>query len=179
MRQETKINKERIGVLIGKEGSVKAQIEEQTQTKITVDSNGGLILVEGEDADLFIRAVATIQAISRGFSPERAFVLLEEDDLYIEVIDISDAASTPDQMERLRGRIIGRNGRARGQIEDMTQTSISVYGKTVSVIGDVEQIRVALDAIDMLVSGVEHETVFSFLEKKRREAKQNMISYYY
>lgn len=179
MQQETKINKERIGVLIGKEGSVKAQIEEQTQTKITVDSNGGLILVEGEDADLFIRAVATIQAISRGFSPERAFVLLEEDDLYIEVIDISEAASTPDQMERLRGRIIGRNGRARTQIEDMTQTLISVYGKTVAVIGDVEQIRVALDAIDMLVSGVEHETVFSFLEKKRREAKQNMISYYY
>ena len=179
MQQETKINKERIGVLIGKEGSVKARIEEQTQTKITVDSNGGLILVEGEDADLFIRAVAAIQAISRGFSPERAFVLLEEDDLYIEVIDISDAASTPDQMERLRGRIIGRNGRARTQIEDMTQTLISVYGKTVAVIGDVEQIRVALDAIDMLVSGVEHETVFSFLEKKRREAKQNMISYYY
>ena len=179
MQQETKINKERIGVLIGKEGSVKAQIEEQTQTKITVDSNGGLILVQGEDADLFIRAVATIQAISRGFSPERAFVLLEEDDLYIEVIDISDAASTPEQMERLRGRIIGKNGRARTQIEDMTQTAISVYGKTVSVIGDVEQIRVALDAIGMLVSGVEHETVFSFLEKKRREAKQNMISYYY
>jgi ribosomal RNA assembly protein len=179
MQQETKINKERIGVLIGKEGSIKAQIEERTQTKITVDSNGGLILVEGEDADLFIRAVATIQAISRGFSPERAFVLLEEDDLYIEVIDISDAASTPDQMERLRGRIIGKNGRARTQIEDMTQTVISVYGKTVSVIGDVEQIRVALDAIDMLVSGVEHATVFSFLEKKRREAKQNMISYYY
>lgn len=179
MQQETKINKERIGVLIGKEGSIKAQIEERTQTKITVDSNGGLILVEGEDADLFIRAVATIQAISRGFSPERAFVLLEEDDLYIEVIDISDAASTPDQMERLRGRIIGKNGRARTQIEDMTQTAISVYGKTVSVIGDVEQIRIALDAIDMLVSGVEHATVFSFLEKKRREAKQNMISYYY
>jgi ribosomal RNA assembly protein len=179
MQQETKINKERIGVLIGKEGSVKAHLEKETETKITVDSTGGLVLVEGEDADLFIRAVATIQAISRGFSPERAFVLLEEDDLYIEVLDISDVASTPEQMERVRGRIIGRNGRARVQIEDMTQTSISVYGKTVAVIGDVEQIRVALDAIDMLISGVEHESVFSFLEKKRREAKQNMISYYY
>jgi len=179
MQQETKINKERIGVLIGKDGSVKAHIEKRTQTNITVDSAGGLVLVEGEDADLFIRAVATIHAISRGFSPERAYVLLEEDDLYIEVIDISEAASTPEQMDRLRGRVIGRNGRARTQIEDMTQTSISVYGKTVAVIGDVEQIRVALDAIDMLISGVEHETVFAFLEKKRREAKQNMISYYY
>jgi len=179
MQQETKITKERIGVLIGKDGSVKAHIEKQTQTTITVDSTGGLVLVEGEEADLFIRAVSTIQAISRGFSPERAFVLLEEDDLYIEVLDISDAASTPEQMDRLRGRVIGRNGRARAQIEDMTQTSISVYGKTVAVIGDVEQIRVALDAVDMLISGVEHETVFSFLEKKKREAKQNMISYYY
>ena len=179
MQQETKINKERIGVLIGKEGSIKAKIEGQTKTKITVDSTGGLVLVEGEDADLFLRAVAAIQAISCGFSPERAFVLLEEEDVYIEVIDISDGASNPDQLDRLRGRIIGRSGRARTQIEDMTQTVISVYGKTVAVIGDVEQIRVALDAIDMLISGVEHETVFSFLEKKRREAKQNMISYYY
>lgn len=179
MQQETRVNKERIGVLIGKDGAIKSHIEEQTKTRITVDSAGGLVLIEGEDADLFIKAVAAIQAISRGFSPERAFVLFEEDDLYIEVMDISGAASTPEQIERLRGRVIGRNGRARTQIEDMTQTAISVYGKTVAVIGDVEQIKVAMDAVDMLISGVEHETVFSFLEKKRREAKQNMISYYY
>ena len=61
----------------------------------------------------------------------------------------------------------------------MTATEISVYGKTVGIIGTVEQVKIAREAIEMIIKGVSHESVFSFLEKKRRELKQDMISYYY
>ncbi|OPX75355.1 MAG: polynucleotide phosphorylase/polyadenylase [Methanoregulaceae archaeon PtaB.Bin152] len=177
--QELKVAGNRIGVLIGKGGLIKKELEEKTGTVISIDSQEGIVRVEGEDAVPFLRAVEVIQAVNRGFSPERAFRLLDDEDLLLEVIDLSGLADSPRQMDRLRGRIIGRDGRAREQIEHMTHTQISVMGKTIALIGLPEQMKVARAAIDMLLEGSPHEAVFSYLEKKRQDAKQDMIDYYY
>ncbi len=179
MQQETRITQERIGVLIGKKGQTKREIEEKTHTQIEVDSDEGLVTIEGEDADGFIQAVEMVKAIARGFSPERAAILLEDPDLYLEIIELSEYAGNDAKIERIRGRIIGRDGKSRSQIQDMTATEISVYGKTVAIIGTLEQVKIAREAIEMLIKGVSHESVFAFLDKKRRELKQDMISYYY
>lgn len=179
MMQELKVAGNRIGVLIGKGGLIKKELEERTGTVIGIDSQEGIVRVEGEDAVPFLRAVEVIQAVNRGFSPERAFRLLDDEDLLLEVIDLSGLADSPRQMDRLRGRIIGRDGRAREQIEHMTHTQISVMGKTIALIGLPEQLKVARAAIDMLIEGSPHEAVFAYLEKKRQETKQDMIDYYY
>jgi ribosomal RNA assembly protein len=179
MIQEMKVAQNRVGVLIGKGGQVKKELEEKTGTKISIDSQEGMVKVEGESAVPFNRAVEVINAINRGFSPERAFSLLEDEDLLLDVIDLSMVAATPRQLDRSRGRIIGRDGRAREQIEHMSNTQISVMGKTIALIGLPEHIKVARAAIDMLIEGAPHEAVFSYLEKKRQESRQNMIDYYY
>jgi ribosomal RNA assembly protein len=178
MMQELKVAGNRIGVLIGKGGFIKKELEERTGTTIGVDSQEGIVKVEGEDAVPFLRAVEVIQAVNRGFSPERAFKLLDDEDLLLEVIDLSGIADNPRQMDRLRGRVIGRDGRAREQIEHMTNIQISVMGKTIALIGLPEQMKTARAAIDMLLEGAPHEAVFSYLEKKRQEAKLNMLDYY-
>jgi len=181
MMQEVKISASRVGVLIGKGGATKKDLETKTHSTITIDSKEGLVKVEGPDehtVDL-LRAVEVINAINRGFSPERAFEMIEDEDLLLDVIDLTTIADGPKQLDRLRGRIIGKDGKAREQIEDMTEVEISVFGKTVALIGYPEQLKTARAAIDMLIQGVPHENVFAFLEKKKREAKQDMISYYY
>jgi ribosomal RNA assembly protein len=61
----------------------------------------------------------------------------------------------------------------------MTDCEISVFGKTVALIGLPEQLKVARNAIDMLIQGLPHDVVYGYLERKRREAKQDMIDYYY
>lgn len=179
MIQEVKVTGNRIGVLIGKGGATKKDLEEQTKTAISIDSREGIVRVEGDDAPLVLRAVEVVQAINRGFSPERAFVLLEDEDLLLDMIDLSGLTDSPRQLDRLRGRIIGKDGRSREQIEHMTDCEISVFGKTVGLIGLPEQIKVARSAIDMLIEGLPHEVVYGFLERKRREAKQDIIDYYY
>jgi ribosomal RNA assembly protein len=179
MKQETRITRERIGVLIGKKGMTKREIEEKTKSTIQVDSEEGLVHIEGEEADGFLHAVEIVKAIARGFSPERALTLLEDEDIFLEVIELSEFAENPAKLERIRGRIIGRDGKSRSQIEDLTSTEISVYGKTVAIIGMIEQVKVAREAIEMLINGISHESMYSFLERKKREMKQDMISYYY
>ncbi len=177
--QEIKIAGARIGVIIGKGGATKKKLEDASQTSISVDSKEGVVKVEGENTEGVLRVVEVLNAINRGFSPERAFSLLDDEDLLFDVIDLSGLTDSPRQLDRLRGRIIGKDGRAREQIEHMTGASISVLGKTVAMIGLPDQIKLARTAIDMLINGVPHETVFSFLERKKREGKQDMLSYYY
>jgi len=181
MMQEVKIAGSRVGVLIGKGGATKKELEVKTHTTITVDSKEGLVKVESseEHTVALLRAVEIINAINRGFSPERAFEMIEDEDLLLDVIDLSGMAEGPRQLDRLRGRIIGKDGRAREQIEDMTDVEISVFGKTISLIGYPEQLKTARAAIDMLIEGVPHENVFAFLDRKKKESKQDMISYYY
>jgi len=181
MMQEVKIAGSRVGVLIGKGGATKRDLEAKTHTTISIDSKEGLVKVEAGDDNtvLLLRAVEVINAINRGFSPERAFEMIEDEDLLLDMIDLSALTDGPRQLDRLRGRIIGKDGRAREQIEDMTDVEISVFGKTVALIGYPEQLKTARAAIDMLIEGVPHENVFAFLDRKKKEAKQDMISYYY
>ena len=179
MQQELKIAGNRIGVLIGKGGETKRSIEERTESVISIDSEEGLVTIEGEDPVRVLIAASAVQAIGRGFSPENAFRLIEDEDLVFEQIDLAGVADTPRQLDRLRGRIIGRDGKAREQIEHMTSTYLSVQGKTVAMIGLPEQVKDARGAIDMLIRGVPHESVFAYLDRKRKEAKADMISYYY
>ncbi|MDD3622218.1 MAG: KH domain-containing protein [Methanofollis sp.] len=177
--QEIRIGERRIGALIGKGGATKRKIEEKTGSTIKIDSEEGDVLIEGEDAFGVLRAADVVTAIARGFSPERAFVLFEDEDMAIEIIDLSEIDPSLKQQERLKGRIIGKAGKGRQQIENMTKVEISVQGKTVTLIGMPEKLRTARAAIEMLINGAQHETVFSFLEKKRREEREDMLGYYY
>lgn len=178
-QQEIKISGQRIAVLIGKGGSTKREIEKNTGVSLEIDSDEGLVTIRGEDPVAVLEATDIVTAISRGFSPERAFRLLEDEDVALDVIDLSGVAGTPRQLERIRGRIIGKDGRSREQIEDLAGTEISVYGKTVAIIGMPDAVSTTRTAIDMLIRGVPHETVYSFLDRKKREAKQDMLDYYY
>lgn len=179
MQQEFKIVGNRIGVLIGKRGETKRVIEEQTASALTIDSEEGLVTVEGEDPVQVLLAGSVVQAIGRGFSPENAFALLQDEDLIFEQIDLGGLADSQRQLDRIRGRVIGRDGKAREQIEHMTGTHLSVQGKTVALIGLPDQVKDARTAIEMLLRGVPHESVFTFLDRKRKEAKADMLSYYY
>jgi ribosomal RNA assembly protein len=168
-----KIPKERIGAAIGPNGSVKREIEKKTTTKIEFDSETGEVKINaGADTLGALKASDVLKAISRGFSPERAFKLFDEDQ-FMEVLDIRDYVGGSEKtLKRMRGRLIGEQGKARESMERETGTHISVYGKTVAVIGTAEQILVAREAIEMLLKGSEHTTVYRFLQRKKKMVRR-------
>ena len=176
MMQEVKIAGSRMGVLIGKGGATKKELETKTHTTITIDSKEGIVKVEGTEEHTIplLRAVEIINAINRGFSPERAFEMIEDEDLLLEVIDLAGMADSPRQLDRLRGRIIGKDGRAREQIEDMTDVEISVFGKTVALIGYPGTAR-RPPGLPWICSSKECPTRMSLLSLTRRRKRQNRI----
>ncbi|MHC1624502.1 MAG: KH domain-containing protein [Methermicoccaceae archaeon] len=165
-----RIPSERIGVLIGQGGKVKKMLEEESRSKLIVDSESGEVqLVDVEDPVLGMRATDVIKAIGRGFNPEIAFTLFNDEMLFLEVITLTDVVNGPKALERIRGRIIGKKGMMRRALERATGAKVSIYGKTVAIIGKVEAIQVVKNAINMLISGAPHGTVYSYLERERKK----------
>lgn len=166
---ELRIPKERVAVLIGKDGQIKKQIEDATKTKIDVDSKEGDVITTGPDALHLYSAREIIKAIGRGFNPEVAMLLLKQDYLF-ELISIEDFVGET-HLVRIKGRIIGKDGKARRIMERLTECFICVYGKTVGIIGTHEYILPAKKAIESLLTGSPHSSVFKFLEKNRKTLK--------
>jgi ribosomal RNA assembly protein len=175
-----KIPKDRIGALIGPDGRVKERIEKQLHIEIGVDSETGDVTLtlspNAEDPSVLFRAKELVTAIGRGFAPERAFRLLQDDEALLEVIDLREIfGRSLSELERLKGRIIGQEGKTRRIIEELTDAEVSVYGHTVSIIADAEEMDIAREAVKMLLQGRQHSSVYRFLHKKRRELKKKKL----
>jgi len=175
-----KIPKDRIGALIGPDGCVKERIEKQLRIEIGVDRETGDVTLtlspNAEDPSVLFRAKELVTAIGRGFAPERAFRLLQDDEALLEVIDLREIfGRSLSELERLKGRIIGQEGKTRRIIEELTDAEVSVYGHTVSIIADAEEMDIAREAVKMLLQGRQHNSVYRFLHKKRRELKKKKL----
>lgn len=153
------IPEERKAVLIGREGRVKKEIERKTRTKIKIS---GDIEIRGEPLDI-IKAKETIKAIGRGFSPDHALKLLDED---FQLSIISLKGDSPKKMKRLLARVIGREGSAKKKIEELTGCHICIYGKTISLIGTWEEIEKARKAVEEILEGKPHSHVYHNLTRQ-------------
>lgn len=176
MTQYIKVPKERIAVIIGPGGEMKKILERKSGAEIIVNSDDGAIeITEGEDPIAAMRCTEVIRAVARGFNPQKAMELFDDDMMMLDIIDLSAVASTPKELMRLKGRIIGKDGKTRDIAERLIGVKISVYGKTVSILGRPEQNLIIRTAVDMLVNGVNHGTVYSFLEKKHDELMRGQM----
>ncbi len=175
-----RIPKERVGVLVGPEGKVKRHIEEKLGVELQVESEGGgvtLLLAESAvDPSLLLRAKDVVTAIGRGFSPEVAFRLIRDEDAVLDVVDLRLIfGRSESDISRIKGRIIGMDGKTRRLIEELSEANVVVYGHTVGIIGSFEQADVARNAVQMLINGSQHHNVYKFLQKKRSEMKKQML----
>lgn len=168
---DLRITKDRIAVLIGTKGETKNDLEKETECKIDVDSSEGDVTITGKDALKLFVLREVIKAIGRGFNPEIAKQLLKQD-YALEVISLNDYSKEKSGQQRLKGRVIGADGKSRNTLESLTDCSISVYGKTISMIGSVENIGNCKRAIETLLSGSPHANVYKWLERQKKLSKQ-------
>ncbi|RME31860.1 RNA-processing protein [Candidatus Woesearchaeota archaeon] len=171
---EVRVPKERVAVIIGQRGAVKRALQQHADLRLHIDSAEGLVTLEGEDSIKLFSALQVIKAIARGFNPDVAQLLLRQD-YVLEQLKLNEYAKTKEAMQRLKGRVIGMKGKSRERIENLTECFVSVYGKTVSIIGPSEWANVAKRAVERLLEGQMHATVWKFLERMRRQLKQREL----
>jgi ribosomal RNA assembly protein len=175
-----KIPKDRIGALIGPDGREKENIEQKLNVELTIDSETGDVTItlnsDAQDPSLLFRAKEVVTAIGRGFSPDRSFRLIRAEDAMLEVIDLREMfGRSLSELQRVKGRIIGQEGKTRRIIEELTEADVSVHGHTISIIADFDQMNVTKEAIRMLLQGSQHSKVYRFLQRKRSEMKKKKL----
>jgi len=169
MAQHVKIPQDRIGVCIGSGGETMREIEDAAEVRLDIDSENGSVAVEKTgDPVLGMNGTDIVKAIGRGFQPETALTLVDTETTF-ETVDIQRAARNDDDLRRKKGRLIGENGRTRELMEDLTGADVVIYGTTLGVIGEPKAVDVVRSAASMLLDGAPHGSVYSFLERKRRE----------
>jgi len=171
-----KIPLERVGVLIGQNGETKKELEKKTGLKLDINSEEGEVeLIENKNTDqlTILKTGNIIRAIGRGFSPDNAFLLLSDQmDFYL--FDLHDyVGKKSSHVRRLKSRVIGKKGKTRRILEELTYSKISVYGHTISVISDIININIVKKSIEMILKGSKHATVYRFVEKKMKELKRS------
>lgn len=172
-----KIPMERVGVLIGTSGKVKTTIEKKFEVNLEIDGKTGNVWISPNqktfDPIALLKSRDLVKAIGRGFSPSKAYRLFNMD-ANLGIINLRDIFGKGESdISRVKGRIIGKKGKTRKLIEEYTGADMSVYGYTISIIGNQNQINIAKDAIERLIRGNQHKNVYSFLQRKRHRLKMD------
>lgn len=177
--QHVKIPQDRIGVLIGEGGETMRTIESRAEVRLNIDSENGSVEIEKVgDPVIGLKGSDIVKAIGRGFTPETAMTLLDDDMMMLDVIDIGAVTRNQNDLNRKKGRLIGEGGRTRELMEELTGASVVIYGSTMGIIGTTQQVEIVRQAAEMLIDGAPHGGVYSFLERKHNELKRQGMEFH-
>lgn len=142
----------------------KDNLEKELNVKIGI--NGKEISFSGKPENEYI-AEQVIEALNLGFPFSDALKIKKENILF-EILNIKEYAHQKD-FERIRGRIIGKDGRALKTISNLSDCNIELSGNRLGIIGDCENIRHVEEACKLLIKGSKHANVYAYLEKHQAE----------
>ncbi len=161
-----RIPAERVSTLIGKNGKVKEDVEKKARVTLEI-THDGEVTITGDMTDIFF-AKDIVKAIGRGFEPKIALKLLKEGYCFY-LIDLKSELDTDNAIKRIKGRIIGEDGKVKTEIEQATDSYISVFGNTVGIISKIDGMEYAKEAIYKLIDGAPHTSVFTYLARIKRQ----------
>ena len=155
------------------------EIEDRAEVRLDIDSETGQVKVETTgDPVTALNGPDIVKAIGRGFAPDEAMRLLDNELTMFDIIDIDAASRNQNDLKRHKGRLIGEGGRTRELMEELTGASVVIYGSTMGIIGDPEQVDAVREAAEMIIEGAPHGAVYSFLEEKHNEMKHKGMDYH-
>ncbi len=91
-------------------------------------------------------------------------LLIKEEDFILEIMNIKDYTSRKD-LETIRARIIGKDGKTLKTLVNLTQCHFEVNENFVGILGAPEHIKYAQEAVISLIKGTKQSNVYAYLEK--------------
>jgi ribosomal RNA assembly protein len=171
MRRIHFFDKELWRILTNERRNIK-RLEKEFDVKIDIK--------KGEhEADFIIKAKSAVQehiileileALASGFSFDIA-ILIKEEDFVFKKINLKNYVHGS-RLEVIKGRIIGKEGKAKKVIQNLSECFLCLCDNNVSIIGKAENVELASRAIESLIKGSKHANVFKLLEKSRVSLKE-------
>lgn len=133
---------------------------------IKINNNGKEVTFEGSPEDEY-EAQKVLDALEMGFSFSDA-ISIKEKELEFEIINVKEFARRGN-IEKVRGRLIGKNGKVLKTLSELTKCSFEMKGNNLGIIGNYENIKPAIDSVIQIVQGSKHAHVYKGLEKRKEE----------
>lgn len=150
------------------------RLSEDTKSNIVVNENEN-IQVQNEDSVVESDVSEAIRSLSMGFEYREAIQLVENPEARLREINMKDYTRNEKDFRRQKGRVIGKNGKARRVISDLANVSIKIVRDVVGIIGKVNDVLKAREAVIKILNGTPHSYIYKNLEEYQK--KKNMRAF--
>jgi ribosomal RNA assembly protein len=163
---------ERVSALVGKDGKIKTEIESKAKVELRVHPDGE-VEINGDAGEIFF-AKDIVKAIGRGFDPKTALKLLK-DGYNFYLINLKEQFTSDNAIKRVKGRVIGEEGKVKAEIETATESYLSIFGNTIGIISKYDTMEYAKEAVYKLLQGAPHSAVFTYLSQIRKKMMSDRL----
>ena len=150
---------------------VKAKKQLEKKLEVKISNRGKEVYIEGSPENEYI-AEKVVDAINFGF-PISTAMLIAEEDLEFEILNIKDYTTRKD-LERIKGRLIGKGGRTLKTLSDLTECFFEIKENFIAIIGEPEFMKNAQEAAIELIKGSKQGNVYGRLERNRPKPVQDL-----
>jgi ribosomal RNA assembly protein len=147
----------------------KAMPKIQAKVDIHADIKRDSVTITGQEFNEVI-AEKIIQALDFGFELEDAMLLLK-DDWDLAYVNIKEHTHRKN-LEEIRSRVIGTEGKAKRTIETLTDSRIVVHNNQVGLISDTDHMPYLIQGMISLIQGAKHGNVFSYIERQNSNLRK-------
>lgn len=143
-------------------------IVEQLYLQVKMVSSKRLICVrtckETKVQSALQKAADFLKAYCLGFAIDDAITLIRMEDVYTEVFEIKDVRTLAgENLSRAIGRIVGKDGKTKFAIENLSKTRVVICGQKIHILGTYTGIGICRDAIVSLIIGATPGKVYAKL----------------
>ena len=140
----------------------------EKELNVEISNKGKFFFVNGNAENEYL-ALEILDAVSIGFSVDKA-LLLKEENMMFQNINIKDLTKRHD-LDIVRGRIIGSDGRTLKTLKILTKCELALNNNEIGIIGNANEVHDAVQAVSSLVRGSKQGNIYSRLERKRKEKR--------
>lgn len=160
------MNSKMNSIIVENPNKIKKVIKRiESKINVKISYKGNRFEIKGQEYNEFL-AEKIIRAVDFGFDVEDA-VLLSNEDYSLQFLNIKDHTKKKN-LQEVRSRVIGANGRAKGTIEELTGAIIVVHDNQIGIIVSSSHLDSVVQALVSLIGGSKHANVFAYLEKQNK-----------
>lgn len=143
----------------------------ENRLKIKLIIHGKQVTLEGQPINEY-EAQQILEAFDFGFELKDALQLTNENFIFRK-LNIKDFTRRKD-LNEVRGRIIGKEGKTKRTIENISDVAVVVHEKEIGIIGYADSIEEATQGITNLIRGSKQGNVYGFLERMNTARKDKI-----
>lgn len=137
----------------------RKKLEDTLEVKI--NNNGKQVTIDGPAQNEFI-AQQVLEALDYGI-PYTEAISIKTENRILETVNIKEYAKQ-NNLERVRGRVIGQGGKVLKTLSTLTDSSIELKENTVAIVTDPENMQRVTEALIAIIKGAKHGAVYKELE---------------